>query len=167
MEPLDDFIQEVRSSERDTFAKAHPHPFLVVVVPENADEGWRVFRTTHFTREQVHNPMSSRASSYRALRVVKTNRNPWSDRISVGRAANNDLVVRDASVSKLHAHLRAEGATMTLSDAGSRNGTAVNGKALKEGEARPLEPGDEINLGSINLVYQDPGGMYDFLKSLG
>ncbi len=167
MEPLDDFIAEARSADADTFTAAHPHPFLVVSLQGEPGDNWRAFRTTQFTRDQLTTPLPAPAAAYGVLRVVKTNRNPWSDRISIGRAANNDLVLRDASVSKLHAHLRLEGNTMTVADAGSRNGTTVNGKRLKEAEAQQLEPGDEIGLGSVGMIYQDPPGMYSFLKSLG
>jgi hypothetical protein len=36
------------------------------------------------------------------MRVEKTDRNMWKSRISVGRATNNDLIIRHDSVSKLH-----------------------------------------------------------------
>ena len=37
-------------------------------------------------------------------RVEKSDRNAWKRRISVGRATNNDIIIRHHSVSKLHAH---------------------------------------------------------------
>jgi hypothetical protein len=166
MEPLDDFIDESRRTERSAFIRSHQHPFLVVSVPDEAGDGWRAFRTTQFTPKQVQTPMPVSASDYRLLRIVKTSRNPWADRISIGRAANNDLVVRDPSVSKLHAHLRLEPDKATVADSGSRNGTTVNGRPVKDHEAVSLVPGDELQLGSVNMVFHDAAGLYDFLRGL-
>src|SRR4051794_10640808 len=121
MEPLDDFIDESSNEDRAAFARTHTYPFLVLRVPDEAGDGWRAFRTTQFTPNQVNRPMPAGARDFRLLRIVKTARNPWADRISIGRAANNDLVIRHASVSKLHAHLRVDGARVYVADAGSRN----------------------------------------------
>ena len=53
-----------------------------------------------------------------------------------------------------------------MSDAVSRNGTLVNGKPLRGEESVQLEPGDELQLGSVDMVFQDAGGMFDFLRGL-
>jgi hypothetical protein len=166
MEPLDDFIDESQRCDRPTFVRSHAYPFLVITVPEEAGDGWRAFRTTHFTQKQVHTPLPPSAAEYRLLRVVKTSRNPWVDRISIGRASNNDLVVRDPSVSKLHAHLRMEPSRVTVADAGSRNGTSVNGRPLRELEAVQLVSGDELQFGKVNMTFQDAAALFDFLRRL-
>jgi hypothetical protein len=44
-------------------------------------------------------------------------------RISVGRARNNDVVLRNDSISKLHAWLEIGQLGLSVSDAGSKNGT--------------------------------------------
>src|SRR5262245_48740931 len=55
-------------------------------------------------------PRQTRTSGGQPLALVyvvaKAPGNPYLDRISVGRARNCDIVVRDGSVSKLHAHMR-------------------------------------------------------------
>jgi hypothetical protein len=72
------------------------------------------------------------------------------DRISVGRAANKDIVLRDASVSKLHAWFELhEALDFTLTDAGSKNSTYVNGEPLVPRQPFPLAPGDAIRFGSV------------------
>ncbi len=40
-------------------------------------------------------------------RLKKSDRNTWRARISVGRAKNNDVVIRERAISKLHAHFYA------------------------------------------------------------
>jgi hypothetical protein len=64
------------------------------------------------------------------------------ERVSVGRATNNDIVIRDDSVSKVHAWFaRGEEGNIYIADAGSRNKTMVNGVPI------PLQSPEEINLG--------------------
>ncbi len=48
--------------------------------------------------------LSTDSKRYRVFSMVKAARNPWVERISVGRARNNDIVLPHKSVSKLHAH---------------------------------------------------------------
>src|SRR3954466_13046740 len=51
---------------------------------------------------------------------------------TVGRAPEADLVIDDPSISRLHARFLVTGDAVVLSDAGSRNGTLVNGARIAE-----------------------------------
>ena len=68
--------------------------------------------------------------------------------LSIGRHGENDIVLRDSSVSRHHACFVKEGENLIVTDKGSKNGTIVNG--LKVESAR-LEDGDVIRIGD-NLV---------------
>lgn len=88
----------------------------------------------------------------------KTERNPF-PAISVGRARNNDVRVTDPRVSKVHAYLTrpADGSsTWTIKDAGSTNGTFVNGRQVGNSESFRLTPGDEVRFGMLETVFLDP-----------
>ena len=50
--------------------------------------------------------------------------------ITVGRTSDNDLLISDGSVSRLHATLRIENSRLTVIDNNSANGTYVNGKRI-------------------------------------
>ncbi|MBX6326632.1 MAG: FHA domain-containing protein, partial [Chthoniobacterales bacterium] len=54
------------------------------------------------------------------------------DVITIGRAADNTVVINDPSVSAHHAQLQLAGETYWLKDLGSTNGTHVNGKPVTE-----------------------------------
>ncbi|HEX7127633.1 MAG TPA: ATPase, T2SS/T4P/T4SS family [Thermodesulfobacteriota bacterium] len=71
-------------------------------------------------------------------------------RLRVGRGPAVDLVVDAPGVSRLHALLEADDDRWWIADAGSANGTAVNGVRLA-GRA-PLAPGDRIALGPVVLA---------------
>ena len=84
------------------------------------------------------------------------------DRITVGRAAGNDIVLSDdGQVSRVHAVLERLGGGWSIRDVSSRNGTFVNGNRLS-GEAR-VGPGDELRIGRTRIVLRadrtadDPG----------
>jgi hypothetical protein len=74
---------------------------------------------------------------------------PFAHRISVGRARNNDIVLRHSSVSKFHAWFETGGhGEMRVADARSSNGTLLNDDALGRELAIATE-GDVIKFGSI------------------
>jgi DNA-binding CsgD family transcriptional regulator len=75
-----------------------------------------------------------------------------SDRITIGKSPDNDVVLDDPVVSRLHAVIERYAAGWAIRDLGSRNGTYVNGERI--GSERALRPGDEIRLGDTRLNYR-------------
>ena len=77
---------------------------------------------------------------------------PGGRRLNVGRASDNELTLNDGSVSKIHAALlmTAEG-TLLVADTGSTNGTFINGRRITYGESRPIEDGDVIGFGDVEV----------------
>lgn len=63
---------------------------------------------------------------------------------SIGRLSDNDIVLDDGDVSRHHARVCCHGGRYFVEDAGSRNGTYVQGRATSR---TALEPGDLIQLG--------------------
>jgi hypothetical protein len=80
---------------------------------------------------------------------------PGGRRLSVGRGSDNDISLDDRSVSKIHAALvmNREG-TLLVSDTGSTNGTYINGRRLKYGEARQIEEGDIVGFGDVEVRFR-------------
>lgn len=77
------------------------------------------------------------------------------DAIIIGKKKEEaDIVVEDPSISRLHAKILWEESAYFLEDLNSTNGTFKNGLRLKPYERRRLEPGDEIKLGRILLLFQ-------------
>ena len=56
----------------------------------------------------------------------------------------------DVTVSRRHAEFHREGATFTVRDVGSLNGTYVNRERV---ESATLNNGDEVQIGKFRLVY--------------
>ena len=71
---------------------------------------------------------------------------------SIGRTANNAIVVADAGVSSRHAQVQWRNGALQLTDLGSTNGTFVNGEKLVPNVARKLNVGDRVRLGKLDFV---------------
>ncbi len=71
--------------------------------------------------------------------------------ITIGRRADNDIVLNKPGVSRYHARLERSEGTYRLHDLDSTNGTLVNGKEI--GQIN-LFAGDEIVFGDVSLEYQ-------------
>ena len=69
--------------------------------------------------------------------------------LRIGRAPDNDVVLNGPGVSRRHAQIDYAAGEPRLSDAGSLNGTFVNGEPVRG--ARPLAPTDLVFLGGFLL----------------
>lgn len=92
----------------------------------------------------------------RAWRMPRTPRMilPLRTKLVIGRSPGVDFVVADRTVSSRHAVLDYDGERWTLTDAGSLNGTYVNGWRLA-GPTR-VQPGDELTMGDTRFVLAPP-----------
>src|SRR5207253_1680554 len=73
-------------------------------------------------------------------------------RMNVGRGTDNDLFLNHASVSKVHAALKMDiQHNLLVADTGSTNGTHINGVRIPYGEARPIQEGDVVAFGDVEV----------------
>lgn len=73
--------------------------------------------------------------------------------ITIGRRADQDIVIDDPSVSRTHARIHGGTGEAALEDAGSTNGTAINGRRIGSGRV-PVRDGDRLQLGNVVLQYR-------------
>ncbi|MBM4431961.1 MAG: VWA domain-containing protein, partial [Chloroflexi bacterium] len=71
--------------------------------------------------------------------------------VTVGRAADNDIVVPDRPVSRRHAELVYQQSGFVIYDRGSRYGTRVNGETVPPQGIR-LADGDQVQLGTSTVL---------------
>ena len=72
------------------------------------------------------------------------------EKVTIGRLAHNNLQIDELSVSSHHADLFLEAGKYHLRDAGSTNGTFVNGTQITDAV---LRHGDELRFGSVEGVF--------------
>lgn len=75
--------------------------------------------------------------------------------LSIGKKKGEvDVVLKDLSVSRIHARILVENREAYLEDLNSTNGTFKNGLRLQPYEKRRLEEGDEIKCGTVELLFR-------------
>ncbi len=72
---------------------------------------------------------------------------------TIGRTNDNTVGVLDKSLSRKHATLEVQSERITIRDAGSKNGTSVNGRRITECE---VEEGDLLKLGDVSFSIGRP-----------
>jgi len=70
---------------------------------------------------------------------------------SLGRSPSNDIVLKEAKVSRQHAAINLLHGNYVLVDLKSSNGVFVNGQKIEE---HVLQDGDEISIGNFRLLYR-------------
>lgn len=70
--------------------------------------------------------------------------------VTIGRRLDNQIILDDPRVSRVHAQIRQRYGRWVLYDLGSRGGTQVNGEPIIE---YVLRPGDVISLAGMTLIY--------------
>jgi pSer/pThr/pTyr-binding forkhead associated (FHA) protein len=83
--------------------------------------------------------------------------------ITLGRTANNDLVVSDVQVSKFHAWFRIKGNVVEVCDAGSRNGTYLNDVRIEPKVVHQVSWGTCVRFASVSFNLLDAAGCWDYV----
>lgn len=179
LEPIESLRVSARSLPSDEFCKTLGGPLLL---QREAIEGDLLYagheHTTPTLRpgatllfESVRPSLKERLAGWpnpgrRAVpeQVFRLARDGKSN-LSVGRALDNDLVLKDPAVSQHHARLHVLAGTdwAFATDVGSRNGVGYNGRRLAQGERAELLSGDELSFGSQAFIFL---GAYDLHRYL-
>lgn len=97
------------------------------------------------------------------LPLVKKPGAPFGDRVTVGRTSNNDVVLAHHTVSRLHLYFRHRDGRWWVTDAGSKNGTALRGDDLIARRETSLADGDPLWIGDIGVVFHTAASLYTVL----
>ncbi len=85
------------------------------------------------------------------------------DRITIGRTSNNDVVIPDTSVSRLHAYVRRDKSGWLFADAGSKNGSQLRGIAVEPRKELPLPSRATLRIGDVDLTFYVAADLYSAL----
>ena len=158
MDALDAIRQSAQKSDLGAFRLAH-HNGLLLKPPARhglprAVEEALAFRTKHIRVAKDLPSVDPHPTEWRVIIVAKKLGNPFLDRVSVGRAPNCDIVLRVPYVSKLQAHFvcQDDGAVL-LVDAGSSNGTYIDGDELPRGVPSTLASGGNVRFGTLGFFF--------------
>jgi len=75
-------------------------------------------------------------------------------KIIIGRSQKSDITIDNSEVSRVHLELQMKNGKVQVTDLGSRNGTYINGIEVLEGNSAYLLAGDQLVIGSEDVVYK-------------
>lgn len=159
---IESFVSGLRDVQEKEFVGRYSHPFLLQLNESNSTDA--LWRTTSVRIELTG------ASSVKPLFVYTVKKragaNPFAF-VTIGRAANNDLVLPYPSISKFHASLASRDGKWTVTDADSSNGTGLDGTRIPGKKPTPIQSGSLIELGGvIQVVFLGPRETWEVMKGL-
>lgn len=160
--PFERFMAAHGGTTREEFLTRIVDPHLLVTrAPDRPREG-ADFATL------VIRPRSNTASRTTLIPVRKrTDSNPFSMMITAGRAANNDILLGDPGVSKLHCYFHRFSGAWCVCDPGSTNGTFVNGTRVRD-HGVALTPGAHVRVGEVyEFLFLAPAELHGLLTREG
>ncbi|HUU39855.1 MAG TPA: FHA domain-containing protein [Desulfatiglandales bacterium] len=81
------------------------------------------------------------------------------DNVSIGRSHENDIQIKDPSISRNHVQIIRKGDTYVIKDLGSKNGTYIAGKKLQPDKEYEISDNSTIALGSV--IFSLTGALSD------
>lgn len=164
---------DVRAIRLEEFQLRFPDPVLVVNPPdseadvEEATTTGSGFLTKSLPAREFAQVLD-RERAKLLVYPVKKKPTTFGDAIWIGRAGNCDVILPFRTISKVHAMItRGADTGFRIGDAGSKNGTFVEGRQLEKGKAAPLGDGASLSFGSLQLRFLLPASFHAELRRLG
>lgn len=141
---LDELVREAQSRGLEPIAQRTGPAVLIVSAPA---QDWAML--TDVSAGSGHRPLLPKVVVQVGPR--RLNQNP--SKLTVGRAALCDVVLPFGALSKVHCYVTKVLGGHHVEDAGSTNGTSLNGAKLKVGTAVPLKSGDQLAFGDVSAKF--------------
>jgi hypothetical protein len=164
--PIESLAPDARSLAPDAFAARHGNGFLLFTA-KRLDGPESTNSTKLMLDDGRDEAPDGRTANLAVVVYPMRSRDPSKGPIiTLGRESKQDVVIPDMSVSRFHAFAKpSPDGALLLQDAGSTNGTTVNGQsvlAAGSGPPRRLAPGDNVRLGHVELTFTDARALRDF-----
>lgn len=142
---LDDLASQLNQNGIDEFSNMYRCAFLILQYSPPKKEDWMDLDTSESSLPRLAD-IKNAPSLIKVIPLSKSNRNAYSSKITVGRARNNDVIIRSPKISKLHASFLPDSKlNYKLQDMSSLNGSVINGERIKAKKRIPLTSGDMIS----------------------
>jgi len=163
--PIRELREAARGLPRAEFEERHGSAFLLLSAADLSTPRPTITEV-RLDDDGVPRRAESTASLSLVVYALRRSGRSASHLITLGRADDNDVVVPDVSISRFHAFVK-QGANgrWLMQDAGSTNGTTVNGHSVpRQGNGPPAElcAGDDVRLGQVELTFLDSEALVSF-----
>lgn len=148
------------------FLDQHPHPWVVLIAAAKPKEDFNLRTTVYNLDGHISDEVSPEVlADTPAFEVVKSAINAFGLGVTVGRTKNNDIPINDGRISRFHAYFRSQDGSWLLSDAGSKNGTKIDGQPVDSRRPRPLPERAWLDFGGYKARFFSPDAFVEFLRS--
>lgn len=178
MSDLSTYVTAVRQNNRDAFMALYPYPFLLLKLEEKqqmvttqdslrtSDWGGSTQISVNMAKTGSFAVLRHNAGLYRIYPVISRETADAQATVTLGRLASNDIVIAEASVSKVHASFSLEpGVDATITDLGSRNGTTVRGRRIASHQPLSIAFGDPIVVGGVAVILIGAGALWEIISA--
>lgn len=170
MKTVNDYLEDFLQLGEAAFLEKFDHPFLLYP-DRHGHGGFRSYHTRMADRGEGAGLGGATKSlaDFQVLAPSSSGKGKTADKLLVGRSEDRDLAIDHSTVSKRHAVLifEAERDAYKLGDAGSTNGTFLNGQGVESGEPVYLRDGNVVSFGDCDYLFYSPKGFVDVLTRLG
>lgn len=163
--PIKSLREDARRLSAEDFEERHGSAFLLHSAPARTNTQSSPMTEVDLGRDDE--PAAARTADI-SLLAYPILHAPYSPGhlVTVGRSSRNDIVIPDPSISRLHAYLKPlDGERLAIQDAGSTNGTTLNGSSIPAKHCGPpadLKSGDNLRLGQVELTVLSAQALRDF-----
>jgi len=155
-------VEKLEEIGEEEFRNIYPHPILILIGgPETESDDWSDPKTAE-NNDNGDDINEKRSFGKHVSFVEKTDRNPFGSWVTVGRAGNNDIIIRSSKISKLHAAFII-GREYKIIDKGSANGTMINGTKIESGKEVQINSGDRIRFWRYEFQFFMPEEFFQLL----
>ncbi len=148
------------NADLDQFKKAHPHDWLLW-----EPGSWKPPGSTTLVAQGLTTTPAPGKPTGEALALALEPKKDGSQ-LTLGRGAECDAVINDGTLSTLHLVFMQDAAGgWTVRDAGSRNGSTLDGIKLEPGAPKPLKTGCKLTAAGVTFTFYAPAGMLQRLKA--
>jgi hypothetical protein len=156
---LSTLLPELDLRDEAAFARAHPHPWLL-----REPTAWHA---THPEGNQtllmpatVATPLEGSALAIGLEPVVRE-----ATQLTLGRSPSCDLVVEEGTVSQVHLIFRQVDNGWTVEDAGSTNGTWLDGVRMEKAVPHRLTEGARLQTAQVLFTFASSSGVWRRLEA--
>ena len=160
---LADLTKEFESVGRKQFRINHNNPFLLLLRGKIEVVNAIDLRTLEDRSGTLFSGLGAKQEFGNVYApIVRRFRHSMDNKITIGRAPENDIVIQSKWISKIHAAFDISAGGYWIQDMGSRNGSKFNDQALiKDNKPIKVTNGDIIKLWDYSFEFSDINSVID------